>query len=327
MASWFGDYGRCVYMAGFPHIALGSADSPNLVKNGWVIVRDNAPYVFNPSTAARWTNVGAVLMADELSGFPVAWYKYAPFVFRHYYDAARLNEPEGVVWVPNGFGNDPGNEECAESCRGGAGDWEARAWACFAKRRLTSERRYLLSFMGWVHNDNRRAMMAEFARVKSAHPQWAYFVQDAGGFGPKTGPGGAIGLSQTEMHRVMRDSMFCLAPCGNNPETHRLWESLWDGCIPIMAHCNSVKKVAFPPERNFLLHINKTMNFSPRMIVMDWAELVPLMEQFAAPMTRDVAWTARVNRLQQDIIDWYFCFLKGYASKMERLIAAHLVKD
>ena len=150
----------------------------------------------------------------------------------------------------------------------------------------------------------------------------------AGGFGPKTGPDGKTGLSQTAMHAVIRESIFCLAPCGNNPETHRLWESLWDGCIPIMAHCDSVKGTSFPPERNFLLHINQSMTFSPRMIVMDWRELGPLLEPFAAAASReDTAWRGRVNALQQAIMDWYFCFLKGHASKMERLIAAHLVKD
>ena len=55
-------------------------------------------------------------------------------------------------------------------------------------------------------------------------------MQDAGRFGLT----GAYGVCQSEMRDVLKNSIFCLAPCGNNPESHKLWEALWYGCIPIL---------------------------------------------------------------------------------------------
>ena len=94
-----------------------------------------------------------------------------------------------------------------------------------------------------------------------------------------------------------------------------------------MAHCPSVDGHVFSSDRNFLVYINNTMTFEPRMIVTDWRQLGGMLEPFAAPTTRTDAWRRSINLLQQSVMDWYFCFLKSHASKMEELIAAGLVKE
>ena len=175
--------------------------------------------------------MGTIVVADERSNFDVSWYKHASFVLRHYYDADRVAAYPHVLWVPNGFKDpDPGSEECAESCRSGP-TWEARTWPCFAMLPVASTRRYLLTFSGSVHNSNRMAMMSEVKRLETTiEHNWEFFVQDAGRFGLT----GAYGVCQSEMRDVLKNSIFCLAPCGNNPESHKLWEALWYGCIPIL---------------------------------------------------------------------------------------------
>jgi len=45
--------------------------------------------------------------------------------------------------------------------------------------------------------------------------------------------------------QVLANSKFSLCPCGNNPETHRFWESLWVGAIPIVERCEPDKNKYF----------------------------------------------------------------------------------
>jgi len=33
---------------------------------------------------------------------------------------------------------------------------------------------------------------------------------------------------------VLQNSYFCVCPEGNGPDTHRIWEALYSGCIPIV---------------------------------------------------------------------------------------------
>jgi hypothetical protein len=48
-----------------------------------------------------------------------------------------------------------------------------------------------------------------------------------------------IGIANTLLNwelyiRLLQDSYFCVCPEGNGPDTHRVWEVLYNGCIPIV---------------------------------------------------------------------------------------------
>ena len=321
-ASWFGDYGRCIYTAGFPNLHLSSSMD---VDNALVIY--DRLEVFTPNRAR---NIGAIAVGDETSIMDISWYSRASFVFRQFYDAQRITE--NVLWIPIGpKGADPGTEECAPSCRAGP-TWEARTWPCFAKLQVASTRRYLLTFTGWLHNSNRVKMMDQVKKLDTG--VWEFFVQDAGGYGPAVGPTGARGLNQTEMRSVLRDSIFCLAPCGNNPESHRVWEALWNGCIPIMEYCSETDcsngvlcspgdTVAhFPPDKNFVHHLLHRAALPPSIVLRDWRELGPLLMRHLAGGD----WQTKIDKLQQTVMDWWFCFIKDSASRMEARMAERLVR-
>jgi hypothetical protein len=59
------------------------------------------------------------------------------------------------------------------------------------------------------------------------------------------------------IHHLMRKSMFVACPRGNGLDTHRFWESLYLGAIPIV-----VKKDAIP-----------AFQFGPHLAIKDWQEL------------------------------------------------------
>lgn len=46
-------------------------------------------------------------------------------------------------------------------------------------------------------------------------------------------------LDVTQYYGLVREARYSLVPCGVNPESYRLWESLHSGSIPIIELCGS----------------------------------------------------------------------------------------
>lgn len=43
-------------------------------------------------------------------------------------------------------------------------------------------------------------------------------------------------LNKNKYSRILKDSLFTLAPFGNGVDTHRFWESLYSGSVPVVEH-------------------------------------------------------------------------------------------
>lgn len=66
-------------------------------------------------------------------------------------------------------------------------------------------------------------------------------------------------LPQDEFYKELRHHRFCLCPSGNGIDTHRLWESIYVGTIPIVKHN--------------LVHSD--WRELPILFVNDWSEVTP----------------------------------------------------
>ena len=75
----------------------------------------------------------------------------------------------------------------------------------------------------------------------------------------------------------LEQSAFTLCPCGNNPETHRLWEALHSGSIPVLERCGGQGSSGW---YEFLhKHI-------PHLIIIDsWHDLSAVLGRYDANQT------------------------------------------
>ncbi len=83
----------------------------------------------------------------------------------------------------------------------------------------------------------------------------------------------------------------------------------------------------FPPGRNIVHHLLKRTSLPRSIVLKDWNELGPLLLRLLSPGIHGGKGLANVDELQQTVLDWWFCFLKDRASRMEALMSANLVMD
>ena len=117
--------------------------------------------------------------------------------------------------------------------------------------------------------------------------------------------GGGSGKTRSTFSEVVADSVFTLAPAGNNPEQYRIWEAMIAGSIPIIedktllwqdpnyvspAYGHSF--MCTPRDSHHILHMYR----APVLFVNDWRTDLP---RLLASMS-DV----RIAQMQRDIADW-----------------------
>ena len=96
-----------------------------------------------------------------------------------------------------------------------------------------SERKHFFNWQGTLRR-NRRLMVSSVQRqYKTSNAADArYYLSPRGnGF---DGDGASF-------QDAVTNSAFTLCPCGNNAETHRLWEALLAGSIPIQENCDDTE--------------------------------------------------------------------------------------
>jgi hypothetical protein len=184
--------------------------------------------------------VGLFHEADEQLQFSKALYPSAPFVLRDYFGDPSQQQ-DHVSWVPIGWrgipnidnhhylpghNSDSSSAECPTLARRVVGKGEQRRAEDMVR---ASERFHAISYRGSFRRNRQQMWNA----VKEAY---------GGAVGSSTSSKVYLFDSQNsadvdQYFPVLSNSQFVLCPCGNNFETHRFWEVMWTGGIPIIEVC------------------------------------------------------------------------------------------
>ena len=270
----------CVNFAGFR--VEGRDSLADVRVHGILEVRGNGPVVFaewrerqrETHTHGKGSNARARVVflhtADEFSTHDTHWYHNTtdaqglkPLVIRHYFDEQRL--PPRGLWQVIGPGHlYPCFSELAHVCSDPHSSFMRKVATCLPPLPRTSQRRNHVCFLGFIHHQ-RAAMLAALERLQHQMPWLKVYTVKSSSFGG--------GLTRERVADVLMECQFGLAPCGNNPETHRLWEYLLYGVIPIIEHCPVISGRLFPPERNFLHWFSR----DAWLTVRDWSHLAEVL--------------------------------------------------
>jgi len=122
-----------------------------------------------------------------------------------------------------------------------------------------------------------------------------------------------VASKMSDFNEVLQDSVFTLAPSGNNPEQYRIWEAMVAGSIPIIEDLTSSWSRAdyvspaygtnfhcTPQDSHYVLHVFR----APVFFVNDWRTDLP---KLLAEMT-----PARIEKTQRDIAEWLLAMRAHY---------------
>jgi len=264
---------------------------------GLLEVRDNGAALFeswfSSAAAASYSSpegavgspsrIAFLHTADELSMHDTRWYggtgesgTELPLVIRHYYDEHRM--PPRGLWQVNGPGHlYPCFSEVASVCSNPQTSFMEKVAACLPDLPRTSQRTHHVCFMGLIHH-SRAVMLRALEAFQRSSPWLRVYTVKSATFGG--------GLAREHLADALMDCQFGLVPCGNNPETHRLWEYLMYGVIPVIEHCPEVSGRAFPPHKNYLQYLTREFwnGSSAWLTISNWSDLPGLLLPHLEPL-------------------------------------------
>jgi len=203
-----------------------------------------------------WKHVGGksrkaavLIFADEKGDFDTSFASEAAFALRHYIQKGKVNS----MWIPSGF-------ERKEMWWKG----DSNTGPCPHRNeiRLASKRQSFFNFMGSMRGSRKKMMNVLQNRYSvGTQPGSRYFVRILPVYN---------GQQTSEYFHVIQNSALTLCPCGNNAESHRVWESLFHGSIPVVEQCDKVHS-----GKDFANLIRREIPDIP--IVAEWVDLLPLL--------------------------------------------------
>ena len=253
-------YFRCVLFGAFDHVQgihlKQTVSKP--ITHSIVLVRSGGASIWKEAKA-RYPNAGVIMFADEEGRFDQSINSLSSFAMRNYW-LDKMKHP--AMYVLNGFNADPAflphrprgqcSGPCVQSQCSGATDI-IRA----------SRRRHFFNFVGSLRR-NRSNMIsvfsAKFTMSDNNGTRYKFIVRDSFG-GPE-----AMYLE------VLSNSAFTLCPCGNNAETHRLWEALHAGSIPVVERCSGRNA------QGWYAHISRNI---PHLVIVDsWSAAALILQKY-----------------------------------------------
>jgi len=197
-----------------------------------------------------------LLMADEQCNQDYTRWSTARTVLRHYV----CNRDTLSTYVPNGF---------RELAYGKFPAFRAKILpnaTCGGSMSIiaASRRTHFFNYQGSMRRG--RAKMA--ASVKS---QYAVSTLSSARYYFSSAP-----IPRPSFQAAVFNSVFTLCPCGNNIETHRLWEALIAGSIPVQEDCSSdAENKINLSERQFIRYLEQHL---PHVIVIkEWDSLSSIL--------------------------------------------------
>lgn len=209
--------------------------------------------------------LGVLHSANERNRLDWPWYDNVDFVIRNYWTASKL--PRHVQYIPLGsqFPTECNPQqvhvetEDVNSNERFIADKETCSCDDLELKR-PSKRRYLWTFSGSLRR-NRVQLLREIN--SSVNIRKKGFLAIAKKFG---GDGIYGSKNKTENPKTaylenMKKSIFVFCPCGNVMETHRIYESIVLGAIPVIENCEPELDGFFPFSRLMFRTTRDMVNF------------------------------------------------------------------
>lgn len=105
------------------------------------------------------------------------------------------------------------------------------------------------------------------------------------------------------------DSMFVFAPCGNVMETHRIYEAIALGAIPVIQNCEDDSTNAFFPYREIMFD--------------DHPSMVAFVEKFV-DKDSNVLDLEGIDALQENMLKWWNSYSRKLAEDVVRVATTHV---
>ena len=299
---------RCHMLGGFDNtrIAADVAEVKNRARSGDVVIilhrfkRSEPPALAelnewrNSTSDASKLRVGVFHVANERNRTGWAWYPNADFVLRNY-------------WLPDGFPGHvqyiPLHAQMPSACTP-----EAPTDPTMPKSMCTCgnlviprarNRTKLYSFSGSLRGS--RAELLERIRASKVLKSKSGVISVSRSFG-------GDGKHPKIRHiKSILDSKFVFSPCGNVMETHRTYEALALGAIPVLENCEDERTNRFFPFRELVFDTHR--------------EMVEFVESFA-----DDDGT-RADALQAKSREWWIKYNEQITRNVTRLLTIPTPKD
>ena len=163
-----------------------------------------------------------------------------------------------------------------------------------------SERKYLWNFSGSLRK--KRALLLRLLR-QSPSLKGKGYVQVSRKFGGDGTFGSRRNNPKTAYLESIFESQFVFAPCGNVMETHRIYEAISLGAIPVIENCDPENSYFFP-YRDLLV------DGGPEMMV-----------EFVRGYLHQ---PEEVDALQQRVYNWWQKYSQGFARNVSDTILRHV---
>ena len=175
------------------------------------------------------------MWADERDIIDKSYISEANFSLRHYWNSKV--QSSGALYIPNGLWhweafNMPPNGQNVRYLNSNPSGKRCNGYKDILR---SSHRTHFFNFMGSVGGKlraSRPKMLAELRRQFKVGDtmQSRYLVLVRKSF---------FDAPTKPFQQAIENSAFTICPCGNNVETHRLWEALFAGSIPVQEDCSS----------------------------------------------------------------------------------------
>ena len=222
-----------------------------------------------------------------------------------------------VFWQPNG----PRTAACpcaqaSEVCGPGASREDGfidRMKQCLPTLKLSSRRPFDICFFGAMRGPNRMSLARHLDTLQSTHPHLRINTSFNRGF--------ATGLHHADYDSMLQQCAIGLAPCGNNPETHRLWEYMSYGVVAIQEYCadgirrtpaGGASRHKFPPTARFQDHVNE---LAPGVLltIEDWSQIESVITSLMGSDGR--LSPEALDERQRKQTEWWWCYVKDFARR------------
>lgn len=235
--------------------------------------------------------IGVLHIANEVLRQDWPWYVMPDFIVRNYW---MPNMPKHAVYVPLG-------PQLPQGCVPDAPVGGQSPCACSGVGfQRASERKYLWNFGGSLRK--RRGELLRRLR-QSRELRTRGFVQVSSKFGGDGVFGDRTYDPKNAYLDAIHQSQFVFAPCGNAMETHRIYEAIALGAIPIVEKCE-----------------NETSDFFPlKTLVIDGGPeaMVEFLKDFRdKPVAIDV--------LQRSVAHWWKVYTVEIARNVSNTVFTHV---
>ncbi|KAI0560248.1 hypothetical protein FGB62_120g128 [Gracilaria domingensis] len=243
--------------------------------------------------------VGVLHVANEVNRTSWQWYLKPDFIIRNYWIP---DMPLHAMYIPLG-------PQFPNQCTPWASDddmWlsAGRQPPCSCNAvslRKASLRKHLWHFSGSLRK--RRSRLVKMLRASKSLKSKGY-IQVARKFGGE----GEFGSKRsdnpkTEYLKSILDSQFVFAPCGNAMETHRIYEAIALGAIPVIENCDP--------------HVSDFFPFRELLVDGDIENMIEFVKRYEDKPNE-------IDLLQQRVQKWWRQYAIEFAQNVSRTVTQHV---